>query len=190
MTLEERRKEVNRARLLAASAIFAGLIAVGGLIAIPFPLVPFTLQTLFVYLSVLKLKRSSLLSVAIYLTMGLVGLPVFAGGAAGYAELVGPRGGFLVGFLAGSATSGFVISGISGWRHSQICALLVCEAIIMGAGWLWLSYWVGMAGALWLGVVLFIPGDAIKIILALLVNKKVRLSFERVYRSLWFVLSN
>lgn len=169
------RVEANgrRARTLATSALFAALIAVGGLISIPISPVPLTLQSLFVYLSVLRLKESSSISIAIYLFMGLAGLPVFAGGAAGIAELIGPRGGFLIGFLAASIISGFMASKFKKFFWKAM-ALVVCELIILFAGWLWLSYWVGLLGALWLGVIPFIPGDGVKICLALAVDKKIR----------------
>ena len=165
--------KTTRARTLAMSALFAALIAIGGLISIPFIPVPLTLQAFFIYLAVLKQKGSSILSVAIYLLMGVAGLPVFAGGAAGFAEILGPRGGFLIGFLAGAIASGWMVSKIRGF-YWKICPLVVCESIIMVAGWLWLSHWIGLLGALWLGVIPFIPGDAAKIALALVVSKKLR----------------
>jgi len=168
----------SRARNLALSAVFAAMTAAGGLISIPFFPVPFTLQTFFVYLSVLTLRRSAALSQIIYLVMGLVGLPVFARGMSGYAVLVGPTGGFLFGFLVGTFCSGFLLDRMKGRRYAGVLSLLLCAVIVFGLGWVWLAYWLNwdFVMALWLGVLPFLPGDAVKAVLALAVGKRIRLS--------------
>jgi biotin transport system substrate-specific component len=171
-------KGPSRARELALSAVFAAMTAVGGLISIPFYPVPLTLQTFFVYLSVLTLRRSAVLSQIIYIAMGLVGLPVFARGMSGYAALVGLTGGFLFGFLVGTFCSGFLLDRMKGRRYADVLSLLLCAGIVFGLGWVWLAYWLrwDFAMALWTGVIPFLLGDAVKAVLALVVGKRIRLS--------------
>jgi len=174
----EMAKGSNKAREFALSAVFAAMTAVGGLVSIPFFPVPLSLQTFFVYLSVLTLRRSAFLSQIIYLLMGLVGLPVFARGMSGYATLLGPTGGFLFGFIFGTFCSGLLLDIIKGRRYAEILSLLLCAGIVFGLGWIWLAYWLNwdIAMAFWVGVLPFLPGDTVKAILVLVVGRRIRLS--------------
>lgn len=163
----------SRSRVLALSGIFGALTALGGLISIPFFPVPLTLQSFFVYLAVLKLGKDAYVSQAIYLGLGLMGLPVFARGMGGYAVLLGPTGGFLLGFVLGALVAGRVADAMGKRRN---LAMLLCSALIFITGWLWLSYWLGgnLVAAAWAGVIPFLPGDAAKIAVAAVVGKKLR----------------
>lgn len=167
----------SRARVLALSGVFGALTAVGGLVSIPFFPVPLTLQTFFVYLAVLKLKKHAYISQAIYLGIGAIGLPVFARGMGGYAVLVGPTGGFLLGFLLGAFASGQLLETMRGKSHGELVAIVLCSTLIFLVGWLWLSYWLGgnLMAAAWAGVIPFLPGDAVKLAMATIVGKKLRL---------------
>ncbi len=168
----------SRARVLALSAVFGALTSIGGLISIPFFPVPLTLQTFFVYLAVLKLKKHAYLSQAIYLGIGLAGLPVFARGMGGYAVLIGPTGGFLIGFLLGAFISGRLLELIEGKiRGSGLVSIAVCMALIFLTGWFWLAYWLGgnLMAAAWAGVIPFLPGDVLKMALAAMAGKRLNL---------------
>ena len=80
-------------------ALFSALIAVGAFIKIPFLLVPITLQTLFIVLSALVLERKlAVLSVIVYIMIGLVGFPIFANGG-GINYIFSPTFGYLVSFI-------------------------------------------------------------------------------------------
>lgn len=108
-------------------ALMAALMAVCAWITIPVGPVPFTMQTFAVFaaLGLLGGKRGTL-AVVVYLLLGLVGLPVFAGFSSGAAALLGPTGGFLVGFLA----SALVYWGVTAkWSKS-----LPGMALAMGLG--------------------------------------------------------
>ncbi len=97
---------------ITLSAIFASSIAIGAMIKIPFPLVPITLQLLMVNLTGLLLgKKCSVLAVSTYLIMGLIGLPVFAGGG-GLMYIMKPTFGYLLGFLLGVFCSNLYLSPI------------------------------------------------------------------------------
>ena len=90
---------IHRARILAYSGTFIALIAAGSWISIPLPPVPLTLQTLFVLLSGIVMKRYAVIPVGLYVLLGAAGLPVFHNGTAGLGVLLGPTGGFLLGFI-------------------------------------------------------------------------------------------
>lgn len=85
---------------LALSSLFSVFIIIGSMIKIPVPFVPFTLQVLAICLSALLLTRKqAVMAVLIYIIMGLIGLPVFAGGMSGPNIVMSPTFGFILGFI-------------------------------------------------------------------------------------------
>lgn len=125
-------------------AIFAAVTAVCSWIALPFT-VPFTLQTFSVFLCLLLLGgRYGLISIVLYVALGAVGLPVFAGFNSGFSALSGPTGGYIWGFIA-SAGAYWLITKIFGEGNKVriaacACGLLLCYLL----GTLWFAY--GYAG--------------------------------------------
>ena len=94
-------------RGMAYASMFGALTAVGAYIMIPLPPVPITLQTLFVNLAGALLGGYlGALSQVVYILLGVIGLPVFAGGKAGAGVLLGPTGGYLIGFVVGAFVIG------------------------------------------------------------------------------------
>lgn len=84
------------------------LIVVGSYVAIPVGPVPITLQTLFILLAgILAGKEIGFLSVALYLVLGAIGLPLFQGGVGGFAHFAGPTGGFLISWLPAASIAGY-----------------------------------------------------------------------------------
>lgn len=162
---------------LSLAAIFAALTVVGSYIHVPLVPVPITLQTLFTYLSGAILgSRLGALSQLIYVLLGALGLPVYAGGRGGIVHLVGPTGGYLIGFVAGA----YVLGKIMEQRRNPGYAWLLLATsmgtiVIYLLGILVLSYWVGgLREAFTLGVIPFLPGDALKTILASYIALKTR----------------
>jgi len=135
---------------------------------LPFSPVPITGQTFAVLLlGALYGSKRGPATVVTYLALGAVGLPVFAGGAFGIARLVGPTGGYLVGFVAAA----FVVGLLSerGWDRklwTTAVGMIIGNGIIYVAGVLWLSRFVGWPAVLSTGVLPFLAGDALKIALA------------------------
>lgn len=97
-----------RTQDITLCAVFAALSAIGAFIKIPIPICPFTLQLTFTTLAGLLLgKRLGALSVAIYVFIGLLGVPVFTeGGGIGY--VLKPTFGYLIGFIAGTYVTGAI----------------------------------------------------------------------------------
>lgn len=155
----------------AAAVLVGGILAsLAAQISVPLPFspVPLTGQTFAVLLVGALLGRTrGTASMALYLFWGLAGLPVFAGGTGGVARLAGPTGGYLLGFLPAAWITGALAQ--RGWdRRVPTCALAMAigNAVIYLVGLPWLAAFVGIRNALPLGLIPFLPGDAVKLLLA------------------------
>ena len=166
---------------LAYIAIFAVLIAICSWISIPMT-VPFTLQTFGVFMAVGVLggKRGSL-AVLVYILLGAIGVPVFAGFSGGLGILLNNTGGYIIGFLF-SALVMWAMESLWGKKPviqilSMVVGLIVCYA--MGTIWFMVVY-TRTSGAVGLGTVLgwcvipFIIPDLVKIALAFVLSRRVR----------------
>ena len=166
-------------RLSARNALLTdiALIVVGSLLVallaqfsvpLPFTPVPITGQTFAVLIvgAVLGAKRGAA-SLILYVIEGVAGLPFFAGAESGLVKLFGPTGGYLVGFVAAAFVVGWLAErGLDrNWR-TALMPFLAGEIIIFLLGVSWLAFFIGADKALAGGLWPFIPGDAIKMILA------------------------
>jgi len=160
-------------------AVFAVLTAIGAFVRIPLPFtpVPITLQTFFVLASGIYLGgRDAALSQVLYLTLGVAGLPVFAG-AGGLAHAMGPTGGFLLAFPVAAWLVGRSVK--PGDRLARAALVLIAADVViftLGATWFAAAMGVGPERALALAVLPFLPGTVIKTgaALALVVRPPVR----------------
>ncbi|WP_235035494.1 biotin transporter BioY [Roseomonas sp. 18066] len=155
-----------RSRLAFAGFALLGSAALAASAQITLPMwpVPATMQTLVVLLlGALGGSRVGVAAVLLYLAEGAMGLPVFAGGAAGPAALMGPTAGFLFGFLPAAWLAGFAQGGLP--RQGGV--LLAAHLLLFVPGVAWLAQFVGLEKAAMVGFVLFIPGTLVKTGLAL-----------------------
>jgi biotin transport system substrate-specific component len=153
--------------VLSGSALIA--IAAQVRIPLPFSPVPVTGQTFAVLLVAAALGRLGLASVIAYLIEGAVGLPVFQGGTFGVATIVGPTGGYLIGFALAAALVGSAAE--RGWdRHlaTALAAMLLGEVAIYACGLAWLARFPLPVPLVEAGLLPFIPGDVVKMVLAAL----------------------
>lgn len=155
----------------------AALIMAGGLlvallaqvrIVLPFTPVPITGQTFAVLLVGAALgSRRGAASLALYLLQGSLGLPVFAGGKSGLITLLGPTGGYLVGFVVAAFLVGYLAErGLDRRWFTALPAFLAGEIVIYLFGLPWLATFVGLEKALLGGLWPFLPGDFIKALFA------------------------
>jgi biotin transport system substrate-specific component len=171
-----------RNALLVIGASVATALAAQIAIPVPWSPVPLTGQTFAVLLSgaVLGVRRA-FLAQALYLAEGALGLPVFAGGAAGIATIAGPTGGYLAAFPFAAALTGALAE--RGWdRHfvTMLAAMLLGSAVIFALGLIQLSRFVPQAQLLAAGLLPFVPGDLVKSTLAALAFPSIwRLAHER-----------
>jgi len=168
---------VNPLRMTAVTAMFAALTAVGAYIAVPVGPVPVVLQNLFVYLMGLTLApRWGLAGIGAYLAAGAAGLPVFAGGRGGIGHLIGPTGGYLVGYLPAVYVMGLIST--RGRRHpaADIAALAAGTLLIYTPGVAWLMHITGLTlrRSLAVGMLPFLIGDVLKMAAAFALAKSLR----------------
>ena len=171
-------REPLSTRGMIYASMFGALTAIGALISIPLQPVPLTLQTLFLYLAGSLLGGSlGALSQVLYVILGVIGLPVFSGGKAGLGVFLGPTGGYLIGFIAGAFVTGRIIE----VREKPglvwiVLAMLAGTAAVYTLGVLQLvligELSVGKAATV--GVLPFLPGDALKIAAASVITMKVK----------------
>ena len=161
-------------RLTVYSALFTALIIIGGYISIPIPVgpVPIAMADFFVMLAGLFLGwKHGLACVALFLTLGVLGMPVFAGGGAGLAVLVGPTGGYLFGYLLLVASVGFISGMMKPSLAAYLIALIIGNVLLYIAGVFWLRVVLGLSwqAALAVGFMPFVIGIVIKIAVAVVV---------------------
>lgn len=151
---------------IMAGSLFVALSAQMA-IRLPFSPVPITGQTLAALLvGVLLGSRRGALCLLAYLSEGLAGIPVFAGGGIGLARLAGPTGGYLLGLVAAAYVTGLLAE--RGWDRrvgTTIAAMLLGNVVVYAFGLLWLATFVGNK-TVTLGLLPFIPGDLLKVGLA------------------------
>lgn len=153
----------------AALVVFGSLLlAVSAQFKIPLYPVPVTGQTLVVLLIGMTYgPRLGGITMAAYLFEGALGLPVFAGGAAGAAVLMGPTGGYLFGFLLAGVSMGYLAErGMGRTVVSTISAMVIGNFVIYLCGALWLANFIGFGQAIAAGVLPFLYGDALKLVVA------------------------
>lgn len=162
----------RRSRIIAESAGFIALIAAGSWISIPFIPVPLTLQTFFVLLSGAVMKRWAVVPATLYLLLGVLGLPIFHNGTAGLGVLLGPTGGYIVGFIGAALVAGLAYEHAS--EKVRVAGLVLATAVIylFGVSWLALSTGMGLWTAAVGGMLPFLPGDAFKAAAAYLVARR------------------
>jgi biotin transport system substrate-specific component len=169
---------VNVKPMIYAS-LFAALTAVGAFIKIPIPIspVPITLQVFFVLLAGLVLgARWGGTSMVVYVMLGVIGLPVFSGGSSGLGILLGPTGGYIIGFVAGAFVTGLIYNKANDSKTATIGAMIGGLAVIYLLGVMQLSFVANMTlqQAVAVGMLPFLIGDAIKIVAALIVADRIR----------------
>ena len=178
----------NKVQRIAIIAIAAAFMAISSQLTIPLPLVPLTLQTLSVGIIATVLKPvDSLFSILVYLVLGAIGLPVFAGGAAGFGVILGPTGGFLIGFLiqaqqvAQLCNLAPVIKSTSGKITLFILANIIGTiwCLAMGTVWLAIAGGLSLQAGFNAGFLPFIIPGLVKAILAAIIGFYIRRALKQ-----------
>lgn len=158
---------------MTACALMAVAMCVCSWISVPTP-VPFTMQTFAVFTALLLLGgRLGLISVAVYVLLGAVGLPVFSGFTGGIGRLIGPTGGYILGFFIMALVYWPLERRCEGSRLKKALSLVPGLALCYAFGTIWyVQVYARSGGAIFFGgalmacVVPFIIPDAIKLALA------------------------
>ena len=170
---------------MALIGIMAAVCCVLGPWSIPIGTIPITLQVIAVYLCayVLGAKKGTL-AVIIYVLLGFIGLPVFARFSGGVASLVGPAGGYIIGFIFMAFVSGLFVERYGIKKvHLQVIGMLLGLAVcyLFGTVWFTVLNTNGMdfAAALAVCVYPFIPFDIAKIVISVILGNALKRSLSR-----------
>jgi len=174
---------------VTTSALLAALLAASAVVSIPVGAVPLTLQTLVLVLIALTQRPGrAALTVGAYLLVGLVGLPVFSGMRGGLSVLLGPTGGYLIGFLVaavvGSWLRGRLIGSGTDGVMADAAASFFVVSIVYALGWLQLALTTSMGAlpAFVAGVLPFLVPDALKALGAIVLAPFVREASKAAWR--------
>ena len=178
------KKKINKrfsTSTITMVALMSAVLCVLAPFSVPVGPIPVSLATLGLYLAVIILggKKATVVCL-VYLLIGFVGLPVFSGFSGGPTKLLGPTGGYLLGYVLLTAIAGWFVDTFPEKRG--MCALgcvlgtLGCYAI--GTAWLAVQMEMDFGTAVIVGVVPFLVGDVVKIIIAIwlgyLVQRRIR----------------
>lgn len=167
---------------LTTCALMAALMCVLGPMSVSIGPIPVSLTNLVIYLTVWLLgAKTATVSVAVYLLLGAVGLPVFSNFSGGLGKLLGPTGGYLIGFLAVAYIGGLVVTKTRGNVFATFAALVVGTAVLYTFGTVWFLVLTKaeLGYALSVCVTPFIGLDLAKMALATVVGKPIRMALEK-----------
>lgn len=176
------KKQFNT-KTLALIGVMTAVICIMGPLSVQLPVspVPISLGTLAIYfvIYVLGMKKAAI-SCCVYLLTGFVGIPVFTGFTSGPAKLLGPTGGYLIGYIFMALICGFVIDRTN---NVFLCFLgmILGTAVLYTFGSLWLAYQAGKTflEALAIGALPFILGDLAKIVIAMIAGAQIKKQLRR-----------
>jgi biotin transport system substrate-specific component len=180
--MDKQKKKLFSVQNMVLVATFTALIIVCSWIRVPIEPVPFTLQTfaIFVTSGLLGSKRGAL-SVIVYVLLGLVGVPVFAGFSAGPSVVAGPTGGFIVGFIFTAIVTGAIMKAFSKMKGIMkfimaAVAMFIGDAVcfIIGTVWFMIIMNTGLAATFGICVLPYIIPDLVKIVVAVIVVDRMK----------------
>ncbi len=172
----------NRLKSMVLTAVCAAVLCVLGPLSIPIGPVPVSLATFVICLMLYILgMKKSLAAVALYLLIGLAGLPVFSGFSGGPGKLLGPTGGYLIGYLLLALIGGWFVEKAGFGILLSVAGMILGTAVLYVLGTLWLAHAAGMSlkAALAAGVIPFIGVDLAKIVCAALLGPVLRKALAR-----------
>ncbi len=167
---------------LVLTALFAAVITVCAWTAIPIGAVPVTLHTFAVFCALNLLGgRNGTLSFLVYLLLGSIGLPVFAGFKSGIGVILGPTGGYLIGYLIMCLIFWFGTKLFGSKLAVRIILMTIGLAVCYLFGTIWFVYvyskgddGISFYSALKICVIPFVPFDLIKLVLSLIITDRIK----------------
>lgn len=172
-------KQKMTTREMTLTALMTALICVIAPFSIPIPFspVPISFTPLAIFLTVYVLgTKGATLSCILFLLIGTAGLPVFSGFAGGLGKVAGPTGGYLLGYLFMTPVCGIFVERFPGNRWLQAVGMVLGLGICYLFGTLWLSWQMELSfqAGLAAGVLPYLPGDGVKILIAVLIGPVIR----------------
>lgn len=179
-SITEKKKNSTKfnTKTLALIGVMTAVICIMGPLSIPLPIspVPISLGTLAIYFTVYVLgMKKGTISCCIYLLIGFVGLPVFTAFSGGPAKLLGPTGGYLIGYIFMAMVCGFVVDKTN---NTLLCLLgmIAATVVLYLFGTIWIIHQTGMTltAALSACALPFIPGDLAKMVIVLIAGPQIK----------------
>lgn len=165
--MKEAKDRLFTVRGMVFMAIFAAIICVAAPVSVQVGPIPITLATFAIYLAgaILGGKRG-MVSVAVYIMLGAVGLPVFSNFNGGFTALLGPTGGYIIGYIPLVLLTGIFAEMNSKKHWTMIIGMFLGTVALytFGTAWYMIMTGIGLGRALALCALPFIPGDALKIV--------------------------
>ena len=173
---------------MTLTAVTAALICIAGPLTVAAGPVPLSLATFAVYLAgAVSGKKNGTIAVALYLLIGIIGVPVFSGFSGGFQKLAGVTGGYLAGYLPCAFLAGLGAERAEkkGRKWILPAMMVLGTAVLYAVGTAWFMVQTGNAlrAALGLCVLPFLPGDAAKILAVTLLAMPVRNALKRVHNT-------
>ncbi len=169
-------------RQLAVIGVMTAVTCILAPFSLPIGPVPISLTNLAIYFSLYVLgTKFGCVSYLVYLLIGFIGVPVFSGFTSGPGKLLGPTGGYLIGFLPMAVIAGLLIDKFISRRVICLLGMVAGTIVAYAFGTIWLAYQAGMdwKAALMAGVIPFIPGDLGKMLLAMIAGPQIRRQLVR-----------
>ena len=162
----------NRIHMMVMVGLLAAVYCIVSPMVIPIGPIPISFSNLIIYCSLYLVRaRVATIGYLIYVLMGLIGLPVFSGYSGGIGKLLGPTGGYIIGFLPMTMICGMIVEKYS--------SPIICFSGMFGAtlfAYILETIWfcavmdTVFSDALGICVIPFIPGDIVKITLAVTIG--------------------
>jgi len=183
-TIRENGKENTKIKEIVLIGLMSAVICILGPLSIPLPVspVPISMTNLAIYFTLYVLgTRRGCISYLIYLLIGFAGVPVFSAFTAGPGKLLGPTGGYLIGFIFMALIAGLFIDRQPAHMGMSFLGMAIGTAVCYVFGSLWLSWQAQMplTAAFAAGVIPFIPGDLCKMVLAMIAGPQIRKRLQR-----------
>lgn len=174
----------SKAGQMAVISLMTAILCVLAPLSVTLPTspVPLSMANLVICFTVIILgMKRGVLSVLLYLLLGLAGLPVFSGFTSGIGKLLGPTGGYILGYLLLALILGFFAEHFQNHHSTNALGALLGMLVLYLVGTLWLALQLDLSlkAALFMGVIPYLPTDIIKIVLALFLGAQIRKHLTR-----------
>lgn len=172
-------EQMSKTKNMTVIGLMTAVICIVAPFSIPIPVspVPLSLTNFMIFIAVYILgMKSATICVILYLILGAAGLPVFSSFSGGLAKLAGPTGGYLAGFILLALIQGFFLDHFPGKKYTAILGMILGMSVCYVFGTAWLAWQTGQSfiAALAIGVLPYLPGDAVKVIIAAIIGPKLR----------------
>ena len=158
-------------RQMTFIALMTAVTCILGPLSIPLPFSPVPIS----------FTNLATISYLVYLLIGMVGVPVFSGFSGGFGKLAGPTGGYLIGFIFLTLIAGLLMKLFPGNKVMEAVGLVLGTVVCYAFGTAWLCFQAHMSAAAGLaaGVIPYIPGDLVKIVVAMIVGTALRAALKK-----------